>query len=280
MKKLFLALMLVGISAVAQKSLLWKVSGNGLAQPSYLYGTIHATCDATLDKPTLTALDNTKQLYLEMDMDDPNLQSDMMAGMMMKGGKTIVSMLSTEDFNILDDYVKEKLGFSVMMLNTIKPFLLSAMFLPSLMDCPMQSVEEELMAVSHTQKEDVFGLETAVGQLAVFDAIPYQSQLDELMEGVRNKFADDKSEMAKMDEIYKSQDIDAMLALTQESENDITSKYQDALLNDRNKNWIPKIETVAKEKPTFFAFGAGHLAGENGVIALLRKKGYTVEAVK
>ncbi|HLA55730.1 MAG TPA: TraB/GumN family protein [Flavobacterium sp.] len=281
-RKFFVALLLVGVSSFAQneKSLLWKVSGNGLKQPSYLYGTIHATCDATLDKVTLTALDNTKQLYLEMDMDDPTLQSNMMAGMMMKDGKTMQSMVSAADFKTLDDYVKEKLGFSAVMLNTIKPFLVSAMFLPSLMDCPMQSVEEELMAVSHTQKEEVYGLETAADQLAVFDAIPYQAQMDELMEGVKNKFADDKSEMAKMNEIYKSKDINAMLDLTKESENDITSKYQDDLLNNRNKNWIPKIEAAAKEKPTFFGFGAGHLAGENGVIALLRKKGYDVEAVK
>jgi uncharacterized protein YbaP (TraB family) len=52
------------------------------------------------------------------------------------------------------------------------------------------------------------------------------------------------------------------------------------LLDNRNQNWIPKIEKVAKEKPTLFAVGAAHLPGENGVIALLRKKGYTVEAVK
>jgi uncharacterized protein YbaP (TraB family) len=55
--------------------------------------------------------------------------------------------------------------------------------------------------------------------------------------------------------------------------------YQDKLLDNRNKNWIPKIKAYAKEQPTFFGVGAGHLAGENGVINLLRKSGYKVSAV-
>jgi uncharacterized protein len=51
------------------------------------------------------------------------------------------------------------------------------------------------------------------------------------------------------------------------------------MLDNRNKNWIPKIIEFAKEQRVFFGFGAGHLPGENGVINLLRKEGYTVKAV-
>ncbi len=52
------------------------------------------------------------------------------------------------------------------------------------------------------------------------------------------------------------------------------------LLNNRNKNWIPIIIKTAKEMPTFFGVGAAHLAGDEGVIKLLRKAGYKVVAVK
>jgi len=97
MKKiLFLVFGLFSIFNQAQpleKVLLWKISGNGLTQPSYLFGTIHATCDATLDAATLKALEETKQLYLEIDMDDPMLQMQMMQGMMMKNGVTISSLV-------------------------------------------------------------------------------------------------------------------------------------------------------------------------------------------
>ncbi len=57
------------------------------------------------------------------------------------------------------------------------------------------------------------------------------------------------------------------------------TEYENDLIVQRNKNWIPVIEETTKLKPTFFAVGAAHLAGEEGVIKLLRKKGYKVEAV-
>ncbi len=273
---------LAGLASYGQgeaKSLLWKIAGNGIKTPSYLYGTIHITCDATLEKPTLDALDKTSQLYLELDMDDPGMQGQMMSGMMMKDGKTMKSMLSAEDYKLLDDYMLEKMHFSVAMFNTMKPFVISTLLLPSMMDCPMQSVETELMNVTKKQNEEVYGLETVQDQMAVFDAIPYDVQMEELMKSVKNKFASDKKELEEMYEIYKTKDIEAMHKLTATSENKITSDYQDVLLNDRNANWIPKIESVAKKKPTFFAVGAAHLGGEKGVIALLRKQGYSVEPV-
>jgi uncharacterized protein YbaP (TraB family) len=157
--------------------------------------------------------------------------------------------------------------------------MISSMFLPSVIDCPMQSVETELMKITKDQHEETYGLETVAEQLAVFDAIPYQIQMDELVKSVKDKFVGDKKELDEMYALYKSMDIDAMQDMTATSENKITADYQDQLLNDRNKKWIPKIEAIAKEKPTFFAVGAGHLGGKKGLIALLKAKGYKVEAV-
>lgn len=261
------------------KSLLWKISGNGLSAPSYLYGTIHITCDASLQKPTLDAIANTAQLYLELDMDDPQMQMTMVQGMMMKEGKTMKTMMSDADYKMVDAYFTQTLGMGLAALDKMKPFMLTTLLLPSMLDCPMQSVEQELMKVNASQNKEVLGLETVQEQLAVFDAIPYDVQLAELIKSVRNNFANDKAELVKMYAVYQSGDVDAMQNMTAESENKITSDYQDELLNDRNANWIPKIEQIAKQKPTFFGVGAGHLGGEKGVIALLKKKGYTVEPV-
>jgi uncharacterized protein YbaP (TraB family) len=282
MKKIFLAIgLLAGLLSFGQnqKSLLWKITGNGLNAPSYLYGTVHITCDATLEKPTLDAIANTAQLYLELDMDDPNMQTTMIQGMMMKDGKTMKSMMSDADYKMVDAYFTEKLGVGLGMLDKMKPVMLSMLIMPSLMDCPIQAVETELMKVNAGQNKQVLGLESVQEQMADFDAVPYQVQVDELVKSVKDKFVDDKKELDKMYAVYKTKDIDAMQKMTAESENKITSDYQDEMLNNRNANWIPKIESIAKEKPTFFGVGAAHLGGEKGVINLLRKKGYKVEAV-
>ena len=185
MKKiLFLVFGIFSIFNQAQpleKALLWKISGNGLEKPSYLFGTIHATCDATLDAATLKALEETKQLYLEIDMDDPMLQMQMMQGIAMKDGVTISSLVSEEEFVLIDEFLQENIGMSAKMINTFKPFVLSSMLLPKLLDCEFQSVEMELMKVTKAQNEEVYGLETIGDQLQVFDKIPYQDQVNELL---------------------------------------------------------------------------------------------------
>ena len=263
-----------------EKSLLWKISGKGLKSPSYLFGTIHATCDATLDANTLKALDETKQLFLEIDMDDKAMPMQMMKYMKMNDDEKLSTLLSAEDFEIVDVFLKENMKMSAKMFDTFKPFMVSAMLMPKLLDCKYASVESELMRVTKEQNEEVYGLEKVEEQMKVFDAIPYQTQADELLKTAKNGLEKDKVEFQKMMETYKSGDIEAMLVMMDDSDNKVASENKDVLLNNRNKNWVPLIIKTAKEMPTFFGVGAGHLAGDEGVIKLLRKKGYSVEAVK
>ena len=284
MKKiLFLVFGIFSIFNQAQpleKALLWKISGNGLEKPSYIFGTIHATCDATLDAATLKALEETKQLYLEIDMDDPMLQMQMMQGIAMKDGVTISSLVSEEEFVLIDEFLQENIGMSAKMINTFKPFVLSSMLLPKLLDCEFQSVEMELMKVTKAQNEEVYGLETIGDQLQVFDKIPYQDQVNELLKTAKSDLSKEKEEMKKIMDVYKTKDIEKMLVVMDESDNKVSADNKDVLLVNRNRNWIPVIEKVIKSTPTFFGVGAAHLAGDDGVIKLLRKQGYKVEAVK
>lgn len=263
-----------------EKSLLWKISGNGLNKPSYLFGTIHLTCDTSLDENTLNALEATEQLYLELDMDDKSIQMQMMKLMMMKDGAKLSTLLSPEDFKILDEFMKKNLNMSVKLFDSFKPFMISSMLFPKILDCKSKSVESELMKITKEQNEEIFGLEKAEDQMKVFDEISYQDQADELLKTVKDNLEKDKKEFQEMITIYQNKDIEGMLKMMDDSDNKITSENQDVLLNNRNKNWIPIMIKIMKDKPTFFGVGAGHLAGEEGVIKLLRKKGYKVEAVQ
>ena len=284
MKKLLLFLLslvpVVGVAQELENSLLWKISGNGLKKPSYLYGTVHITCDATLDANTLKALDETSQLYLELDMDDPNMQGQMMSTMMMKDGVKMSSLVTEDEFALIDQLFTDNLGFSAKMFDNVKPSLAQMMLMPKMLDCPMQSVEGELMKITKQQNEEVYGLETVASQMAVFDAIPYKEQMAELLNTARDNMASDREKYKRMMKIYESKDLNAIKDFMQEEENKMYDDHSDILLDDRNKKWIAKIEAAAKEKPTFFGVGAAHLPGENGVIKLLRKQGFKVEAVK
>jgi len=283
MKKLYTAIAaLLCFAASAQNKdngLLWKISGNGLTKPSYLFGTIHITCDAALDKNVLTALDNTAQLYLELDMDDPAMQTQMLGGMMMNNGKTMKSLASEADFKLVDEFLLKNTGMGAALMNNFKPAMVTMLLYPKMMDCPMQSIETELMKVTKTQNEEVYGLETLADQMAVFDAIPYEEQMADLIEMAKGNMMKQKAEFAELMEVYKTQDLAKIQALIDNPENKMMSGHSDILLANRNKKWIPKIQETAKKTPTFFGVGAAHLPGDNGVINLLRKKGFKVEAM-
>lgn len=271
------------LSANAQQlenALLWKISGNDLEKPSYLYGTIHITCDASLDANIKKALDETSQLALEIDMDDPSMLTKMGAGVFMKDGKTIKEMVSEEEYKVLNTFVTNNIGTPISALNTMKPFFIIAAMYPKMIDCSnSQSFEEALMKITKLQGEEVIGLETIEDQLAVFDAIPYKDQVKDLLKSAKDNLKNDKQLLKKMLLLYKNKNIVGLEELMNSDEKSSTTKYKDILLDNRNKNWISKIKTYSKEQPTFYGVGAGHLPGENGVINLLRQQGFTVTAV-
>ncbi len=279
-----LVLSIVSTSTIhAQKlenSTLWKISGNGLENPSYLFGTIHITCDASIDEDVQKALDETSQIVLEFDMDDPTMQTKMMGGMYMKDGKTIKDFVSEEDYIIIDSLFIKNMGMSVKMMQNVKPFFLTAMLYPKIIDCPMQSFEMELIKVAKNQEEEINGLETIEEQLQLFDDIPYEDQIADLLRMAKDNLEYDKTTFAKILEIYKEENITDMLDMMNDVNSVTVSKHQDKLLANRNKNWISKIIEYSKKRPTFYGVGAGHLAGENGVIMLLKKEGYSVTAIQ
>ena len=83
----------------------------------------------------------------------------------------------------------------------------------------------------------------------------------------------------QMVEMYKRQDLQGLAKMIS-SEDSGFAEYEELLLVNRNKNWIPLMGAMMLEKPTFFAVGAGHLPGEYGVIELLRREGYTLRPLK
>lgn len=284
MRKLFITILgLSSVLASAQKldnAILWKISGNGLSKPSYLMGTVHMTCDATLDKNILKALDETNQLYLEYDMDSPTLSEEMSAEVFMKDGKKMSQLVSPEDFKSVRDYVKKNFDLELTTVEEYKPFMLTTMLYSKILDCPAQSYENELITVTKSQKEEVYGLETVKEQMQVFEEIPYEVQMQEIVRTANGGFEKDIAEYKSMLDAYAHKDINKLQKITKETENILFIKYNDVLITNRNKNWIPRIDKIIKENPTFFGVGALHLGGKEGVIKLLRKKGYKVEPVK
>ena len=264
-------------------ALLWKIDGNGLTNPSYLYGTIHLidTDDYFLPPGTLAAIDETDKMVFEIDMNEMSDMSAMMGLMnkaFMNDNKTLKDLISEEDYKLVDAHFSE-LGLPLMMLERMKPMFLTVfasgdMDPMGLQSGSMKSYEMEFLEIAQSSDKPVAGLETIEFQMSVFDSIPYQAQADMLVETIKNGDTDN-DEFAVMVDMYKNQKINDMVAMISNEEEQL-SEYEDILLNKRNEAWISGMKQMMKEMPTFFAVGAGHLAGQRGVIKLLRKEGYTL----
>lgn len=282
MAGLLLAGLLVGQVKAQDNALLYEVTGNGLTTPSYLYGTFHLVCptDLNITDATKKAVGDAQQVYLELDMDDPAMMQGMMKAMMMPDGKTVKDYLSAEDYTLLENYFKEKMNMNLGQMGKMKPIGLMSMMYMTVLPCQPASYDLTFAQMAGKDKKEVLGLESLDAQLAALDKIPMKEQLKGLVD-MAKKPEQAKNEFNNLLSAYKAHDLSKMMNMIKTSQfAGNTTEFEDKLLGERNVNWIPVIEKAAKEKPTFFAFGAGHLANDKGVVNLLRKKGYTVKAVE
>lgn len=273
-----------------EKSVFWKITGNGLKKPSYLYGTIHLIPKKEYEMPVAVreALDHTKRVTFEIDMKEltsMSTQMGLMTKAFMPGNKTIKDLLSPEDYAFVKQKMKDR-GLPGGMMERMKPMFLSTMLSSdddgqqTFGNSAMTSVEMEVYKAARNRKLETAGLETTAYQMAIFDSIPYSAQAKMLVDGLRSTEADSTggNQLEQMIKLYHVQDINAMQNMI-EDEGEGLSDYEDILLKRRNTNWIPEMGKFMRDKPTLFAVGAGHLGGTGGVVALLRKAGYRVDAV-
>jgi len=269
-----------------ENALLWKIEGNELKEPSYLYGTIHIinSDDYFLPEGTLAAMGATDKMVFEIDMNEMSDMSNLMGIMtqaFMKDNLTLKDLLTEEDYKLVNDHFNKK-GLPLMMLERIKPMFLSAFAYgdldpTSIESGAMKSYEMEFFEMAESSGKAVGGLETMEFQMSVFDSIPYKDQADMLVETIK-KSDTGSDEFDAMIKMYKDQDISAMISMISD-EDELLSDHEDILVSKRNKNWIPKMGEMMNTQPTFFAVGAGHLASKIGVIHLLRKEGYKVTPI-
>lgn len=260
-------------------NLLWEISGNGLSKPSYLYGTIHMICetDFFIKDQLREKFDNAAKLYLEIDMDDPGMNMKMLQLAMLKD-KKLSDFFTPKEYARLNDFFRDSIKMPLAMMSTMKPFTLFSLMLMKAMPCDKQkSYELTFVEMAKEQSKEVLGLETIEDQMKVFDGLPDSVQAQMVMRYV-NEYAAQQEEFARLVDNYKKEDLEALYATILASPD--MEGAQDAFLFERNRRWIPVIETAAKEEPIFIAVGAAHLPGEEGVIQLLQKKGYTVRPVK
>lgn len=261
-------------------SLLWQISGNGLIKPSYLYGTIHIISrnDFFLGKNVSKKLTKSEELIMETDLNKMDIVA-LTKLSTLDSGKIIKDYMSDSDYTILQSFMEDSIGIKKNTFEQfyakLKPFYLEQLIFFTYLGQEKESYEEVFKKVAEDKKIPQTGLETFEEQLLFLEEIPLDLQLKSIVKTIKNY----SSETKKLDELIKDYKEQNLSSLTKAFEEDEDPIWKDKLLNKRNNNWIPKLNTLLQLKSCFIAVGAGHLGGENGLINLLRKQGYTVEPV-
>ena len=274
MKSFIGAVIFICVALSANAQLLWKVSGNGLSSPSYIMGTHHLAPLSVKDGITglQKAMDETQQVYGELKMSDiqsPATIQKMQKMMMIESDTTLTTLLN--------------------MAPKIKPaFLLNNIavvaYIKHIGNYNPQEQLDTYFQTQATQKgKKVDGLETPDFQFnLLYNGISLQRQAQLLMCTLNNIDKEVES-LKRLTDAYMKQDLETMLKINEERKGnqcDALPTEEDALIYDRNKTWAQKLPAIMKAAPTFVAVGALHLPGNKGLLSLLKKQGYTVEAVK
>lgn len=261
-------------------ALLWEISGNGLKDTSYLFGTIHIRDKRVFDlgDSTYYAIKRTRALYGELNLQDKAEMKKHASELMMPSGTTLESLLSAQDYKLVKKYCKKHIGIYALLINKIRPIYISAVISEDLL--PKEEKKPlDLYLQDYAAKlgNTVGGIETFEEQLAVVNIISLQEQADMLVDQINN-IDEEKKLMEHMLQLYLSESLDQLEALVEEDT--LSQEFNEAVLDARNKVMLARMEIQMNLQPTFFAVGAAHLAGEKGLVFLLRKQGYIVRPVK
>jgi uncharacterized protein len=279
---IFIALLLVntGLAQRDEQSLLWKISSKEMKKPSYLFGTIHLICpeDYIWSPKMDESLQKTDEVCFEMDMDDPNLMMIIAQGLMETSGKKLSDYFTPGQYDSLSRYFRTKLGMDIAMFEQMKPQALQTLMISGFTSCEQPiAYESTIMEAAQKTKKNITGLEEPQEQLALLDLLMTDTIAKDIMNMI-DENPDEKEEYYKMVLAYKNQDLKSLHNIIETSKS--VGMEMGELIDARNARWIGRMIGKMDQGPVFFAVGAGHLPGDNGIINLLRKEGYEVEAIK
>jgi uncharacterized protein YbaP (TraB family) len=256
-----------------ENSLLWEVSGNGLSQPTYLYGTIHMICsgDYFLSEKTKKALDQVNKLVLEIDLNDPKELTEMQQLAM--GKEPLSKKLNAEQLSKLDAILRKSAGMTVQQVDAFSLVTVMSLISMKTFGCnDLKFYEMEFIEKAKSRNIEIAGLETVKSQFKSLEDAYSDSEIIEMLE------ESDVEETKQLVADYKLENLDTLYKNIT-AENKMNAKAKKFMLDDRNLNWVKVLPEMMKKESLFVAVGSAHLAGDSGIINLLRKAGYTVKPI-
>ncbi|MEQ9316251.1 MAG: TraB/GumN family protein [Henriciella sp.] len=252
----------------------------------HMFGTVHILRpDLEWRTPEFeAALDEADTLVLELDMQSEEGMRAMARDFQQKGLYGDGRRLTTEiDADILQTMqtALEPLQLPPTVFDPMEPWMaavtLSVLQLQNEGFDPESGVEKILIAEANADGKSFGYLETAEVQADIFDTMPEDVQEEFLYETALT-LPETGRMLDQLVEEWADGDVEGLGVLVANPETSGGDGVYEAVFLNRNSKWVPQIEAMLDEPGTvFIAVGAGHLAGPDSVITMLRDKGYEVE---
>ncbi len=274
---------LIAITASASPGatgLLWRVTApDGAA--NHLFGTMHSADPRVtqLAAPVAAAFDEATRVVLELDMRPATMAATAQL-LMLRNGGTLQDAIPPSLYREVIKLGTDK-GLPEASLAVMKPWAVGLM-----LATPPQKrgefLDKKLATMARESGKPIVGLETPDEQLSVFDGLSSADQL-QLLTDIIAELDQLPQFYAEIEEAYMARDLDRILALgRQDLEGDdarLAEILLTGLIDDRNQRMAERLDVLLRNGDSFIAVGALHLPGEQGLIALLRARGYQLARI-
>ncbi|MHB9056363.1 MAG: TraB/GumN family protein [Paludibacteraceae bacterium] len=289
MKRINLFLLLIVVCSFAGKAqLLWKISGHGLKQDSYLFGTHHLIPIDFLDSipGVYPAFNKANMVVSEIVLNDMDVSAKIQQAAMLPDTITMEDLLTSDEFNFVDKELMNVMNMSLMNVNKMHPSIIQTLYELELykerahFDENTKS-DSYFQLVANRKNIPVKGLETAEKQIELlFPKNNLKDKAQQLVITIKNKDTL-YNEYQEINKLYRNGDIEGINSLNKKMNREcgITDEENAEMIDNRNIDWVKQLPELMKSNSCFIAVGALHLPGENGLIKLLKKEGYKVTSV-
>jgi uncharacterized protein len=283
MKKwIFCFVLCLPILSVAQSSVLWEISGNGLTSTSYLMGTLKFTGEKefVLPQEALSRIKNARIFAIE-DQVDHHAQHELNKALHFPKGQSLKTELPAADYQKLTNLFQKEFGVDAKAFEKhyahIKPLAVSIAMTRLSLKEKLKFYDIELLAAAKNNGLEAFSLEEIDRESKALNTFPLPDQLKALMHSVNN-FDQQKSEYQKLMANYPKGNLEEIFEFSHHPyENNPI--FLEEFYYKRNEEWIPKIEQMIKDDSAFITVGISHLETNRGLLELLKAKGYTLTPV-
>jgi hypothetical protein len=260
---------------------LWKVQGKQASV--YLLGSVHALHENDYPLPPVieNAFTNAQIVAFETDIGELENQAmamKMMTKSQLPEGQTLENVLSPEIYKSFMKHADDS-GTPSVMLERMKPAMaamtLEVFELLKLGLNPEYGVDKHFFPLAQSAGKKILPLETVDYQLDLLTGFS-KEEGELLMKSTLKELDNLKKDLGELVKAWREGDAEQLQKLMNDAMADSPLIYK-RLLTDRNHNWIPKIEELARGQTNAIVIvGAGHLVGKEGVVELLKKDGLKV----